>query len=148
VIDILMNIMTNMDLGAIERLHSHDATTREATAQAITSELGVSKNTVKQVLPKPGYRKVKPTFKPGLTAAMKKAWLDFARAHRHWTLENLKHVIWTDETSVILRHQHGMIHIWRHTGEAMDPTVIQCKWKKRRSSCFGHTFPTTSRAHV
>jgi DNA-binding transcriptional regulator GbsR (MarR family) len=91
-------------IGALEGFISHDAATREATAQAFATELGVSKRTMQRALQKLRYRKVKPTFKPGLTAAMKKARLDFALDHRHWTLEDWKRVIWTDETSVILRH--------------------------------------------
>jgi hypothetical protein len=85
--------MTNRDLGVIEGLLSHDATTQEATAQAIASELGVSKNIVKRAPRKLRYRKVKPTFKPGHTATMTKARLDFAHAHHHWTFKDWKSII-------------------------------------------------------
>lgn len=48
----------------------------------------VSAMTVWRVLKKTGFRKTKPTRKPGLTAEMKKARLDWCLAHRYWTLKD------------------------------------------------------------
>ncbi len=117
-------IIINIIVRAIEGFISHDAATREATMEAFAHDLGVLKRTVKRAICKLPYQKVKPTFKPGLTAAMKQARLDFAREHRHWTLEDWKCVIWTDETSVILGHRRGTIRVWRRTGKDINPTVI------------------------
>ncbi len=128
----------------MEALVTHDATSREATAQALAVDLGVSRRTVLRALRKLRFRRVKPTFKPGLTAAMKKARLEFALAHRHWTLEDWKRVIWTDETSVILGHRRGTIRIWRRTAEDMDPTVIRRRWRMATDfmfwGCFTYDF--------
>uniref|UniRef100_A0A093UTP7 Uncharacterized protein n=1 Tax=Talaromyces marneffei PM1 TaxID=1077442 RepID=A0A093UTP7_TALMA len=38
---------------------------------------------------------------------MKQARLAFALEHQHWTLEDFKNIIWTDETSVVLGHRRG-----------------------------------------
>jgi hypothetical protein len=54
-----------------------------------------------------GFKWVKTTKKPGLKAAMKEARLAFALKYEHWTLEDWKNVIWSDETSIILGQRHG-----------------------------------------
>jgi hypothetical protein len=76
----------------------------------------------------------------GLTAAMKQARLDSTLAYRHWTLEDWKKVIWTDETSVSLGHRRGTTWVWRRTGENMDPTVVQRGWKKATEFMFWGCF--------
>jgi len=58
--------------------------------------------TVWRVLCKAGMKKIKPTRKPGLTKKMKEERLAFCHRHQHWTLEDWKNVIWSDETSIIL----------------------------------------------
>ncbi len=63
--------------------------------------------TVWRALRKANLRRVKPTYKPGLSPAMKAARLKFALDHQHWTLEDWKNVIWSDKTSVILGHRRG-----------------------------------------
>jgi hypothetical protein len=50
---------------------------------------------------------VKESTKPGLTKVIKKAQIEFCKAHEHWTLEDWKQVIWTDETLVVLSHCRG-----------------------------------------
>ncbi|OJJ79518.1 uncharacterized protein ASPGLDRAFT_1040611 [Aspergillus glaucus CBS 516.65] len=46
----------------------------------------------------------------------------FCLAHKDWTLEDWKNVIFTDETSVALSHRRGGIRIWRTKDEVNDPT--------------------------
>jgi hypothetical protein len=70
------------------------------------------------------------SYKPGLTDAMRATRLEFALAHRHWTLEDWKKVILTDETGVILGHRRGTIRLWCRPGEEMDRTVIRRRWKE------------------
>ena len=84
------------------------------------SKLGVniSAETVRRILKKRGFRKTKPTRKPGLTPAMKKARLEWALERQHWTIEDYKNIIWLDETSVILLYRRGGYRIWRTPSEA------------------------------
>jgi transposase len=60
----------------------------------------VSPSTVYRVLKKHGYRVYKRTIKPGLTKEQMKERLKWCLEHEHWTLEDWKNVIWTDEISV------------------------------------------------
>jgi transposase len=79
--------------------------------------LNLSATTVWRVLKAAGFKKTKPTRKPGLTKTMKKARLDWCLAHQDWTLEDWKRVIWSDETAVVLLHRRGSYRIWRQPSE-------------------------------
>jgi transposase len=86
---------------------SQNSTTRSFTSEKLGLQFHLSASTIKRTRKRKGYRKVKPTIKPGLTDAMKEARFQFALRYQHWTLEDWKAVIWSDETSVILRHRRG-----------------------------------------
>jgi transposase len=90
---------------------------REKTCQMIADEMGLSGMTVWRVLRRAGLKKTKPTRKPGLTKKMKEARLAWCLAHEHWTLEDWKRVIWSDETSVVLNHRRGSYRVWRKSEE-------------------------------
>ena len=85
---------------------------REKSTAEIAEEVEVSQSSVARILKKYGFKKVKPTWKPDLTPAMKKACLEFAIRYKDWTIEDWKRVIWTDETSVILGQRRGNNRIW------------------------------------
>ena len=108
---------------------SKNSTTRSLTGQALGLQFGVSAKTVQRVLKRKGYRKVKPTIKPGLTTAMMEARYQFALRYKDWKLEDWKAVIWSDETSVILGHRRGGHRVWRTTKEAYNPHVKRTRWK-------------------
>jgi transposase len=85
---------------------------REKSCADIAGELSqagieISSITVWRCLKAFGFRKTKPTRKPGLTKKMKKARLAWCERHKDWTLDDWKRVMWTDETSVQLHHRRG-----------------------------------------
>lgn len=89
---------------------------REKTCADIAGELSadgieISAVTVWRILRKAGFHKTKPTRKPGLTKKMRKERLQWCLDHQHWTLEDWKNVIWSDETSVILLHRRGSYRV-------------------------------------
>ncbi|OHW89545.1 hypothetical protein CSPAE12_11872, partial [Colletotrichum incanum] len=100
-------------------------------AGEIQSEQGIdiSASTVYRILRHAGFRKTKPTRKPGLTAQMKQQRLNWCLAHRHWTLEDWKKVVWSDETSVVLNHRRGSYRLWRRAYEAYTKSCIRGRWK-------------------
>jgi len=103
---------------------------REKTCAYIAAEMGgISAMTVWRVLRKAGMKKTKPTRKPGLTKKMKEERLAFCRHHQHWTLEDWKNVIWSDETSIILLYRAGGYRIWRSSKEALLKSCIRERWK-------------------
>jgi hypothetical protein len=118
----------------LEGLVSRDRFGREKTAADLAGDLDrlgydLSRETVRTVLKKAGYRKLKTTKKPGLTEKMKTERLQWALDHKDKTLEDWKNVIWTDETSVVLGHRRGGYRVWRKSEEAMEKSCIRERWK-------------------
>ena len=107
---------------------------REKTCADIAGELSeegidISASTIFRILKKAGFRKTKPTRKPGLTKKMREERLKWCEAHKDWTLEDWKSVIWSDETSVVLLHRRGGYRIWRTKDEAVVKSAIRERWK-------------------
>jgi hypothetical protein len=114
---------------------------REKTCADIASELlDISATTVWRVLRNAGLKKTKPTRKPGLTDRMRAERLNWCLEHQHWTLEDFKNVIWTDETSVILLHRRGSYRIWRTKDEAFLRSCIRERWKGSSEFMFWGSF--------
>lgn len=61
---------------------------KEKTAEQLGHEFNVSKYTILRILHRKGFRKCKPSRKPGLTIVMRSARLLFALKYQHWTLED------------------------------------------------------------
>src|SRR5579871_2576054 len=102
---------------------------REKSAEVIAAEVGLCSSTVRTILKKAGYKKTKPTRKPGLTEAMKKARLEFCRAHVDKGDDFWHNIVWTDETSVLLGHRRGGYRLWRKSNERAVRSVIRPRWK-------------------
>ena len=62
---------------------------------------------------------------------MKTARLIFCEKYKHWTFEDWKRVIWTEECSVILGHRRGAVRVWRTVLEGVEPvtSTIRNRWK-------------------
>jgi len=106
-----------------------DRNGREKSSEVLAYEAGISPASALRILQKYGLTNVKPTRKPGLNKAQKAARFAFCHAHQHWTLEDWKNVIWSDETSVIMGIRRGTVRVWRTPDEAVDSTVIRNRWK-------------------
>lgn len=108
---------------------------RELTCNDIAGFLGeslgmeLSGSTVYRILKTAGFKKTKPTRKPGLTAKMRAERLQWCLDHQDWTLEDFKNVIWTDETAVVLGQRRGGLRIWRLPDEAFLKSCIRERWK-------------------
>lgn len=101
-----------------------DRAGREKSSEVLAYECGISRSSALRILHKYGLANAKLTRKPGLNKEQKVAHLQFYFDHQHWTLEDWKYVIWSDETSVILGQRRGAVRLWRDTGEVYDHTFI------------------------
>jgi transposase len=108
---------------------TRDKAGREKTCAILASESLVSASTVWRILKSLGMRKTKPTRKPGLTKKMKDDRLAFCKAYEHWTLEDWKAVIWSDETSVVVGQRRGSLRVWRRPWERFNRSCIRPRWK-------------------
>jgi transposase len=113
-----------------------NSTTRGYSCQKIASIVSaisgialVSASTVYRVLIFKGYSSYKKTVKPGLNKDNKKVRFDWCKKHEHWTLEDWKNVIWTDETAVQSGSVRGKRRIWRLPSEVYHHHVCTQRWK-------------------
>jgi len=118
---------------------------REKTCAAIADEFEVSEQTVWRVLHAAGFTKTKPTRKPGLTVRMRALRLQFCLDHQHWTLEDWKRVIWSDETSMVLGHRRGGYRVWRLPSEALLKSTIRERWAGYQEFMFWGCFSWDSK---
>jgi len=67
----------------------------------------VSTSTIRRELHVMGFRGRTSAHKPKITMRNAKRRLEWCKAHRHWTLEQCKRVLWSDESRFT---------IWQSTG--------------------------------
>ncbi|GFV48954.1 HTH_Tnp_Tc3_2 domain-containing protein [Trichonephila clavipes] len=72
-----------------------------------------------------GFRRRRRTRVSLLTARHKALPLAWARRHRHWTVDDWKHVAWSDESHFQLNRADGRVREWRQSQESKDPTCQQ-----------------------
>ena len=119
--------------------------TRTLTCTDLSEELrkagiDVSASTVFRMLAKAGFRKCLPTKKPGLTPAMRIARYKWCLEREHWTLDDWKSIIWTDETSVLLHARKGGHRVWRTSVERYDRSCIARRFKGYSEFMFWGSF--------
>jgi transposase len=63
--------------------------------------------------------------KPRLTPRQRKERLDFALAHQHWTVEDWKKVVWSDETKINRLGSDGRKWAWKRPGEGLSDRLVE-----------------------
>jgi hypothetical protein len=51
--------------------------------------------------------------------------MDFALTHQHWTLEDWKKVVWSDETKINRLGSDGRKWVWKKAGESLSERLVQ-----------------------
>jgi transposase len=92
---------------------------QEITNQSLTSQ------TTRNHLKKAGLKAVVKAKKPLLTKRHRKERLDFALAHQHWTVEDWKTVVWSDETKINRLGSDGRIWAWKKAGEGLSDRLVK-----------------------
>jgi hypothetical protein len=59
-----------------------------------------------------------------LSARHRRARLDFAMAHQHWTVEDWMHVVWSDETKINRFGSDGKHWVWKRPGEGLSDRTV------------------------
>ena len=94
------------------------------TLKNITNQ-PLSPTTVCRHLKKAGMKAIVKTKHPLLSAKHCKACLDFAYAHKDWTLDDWKRVIWSDETKINCLGSDGHKWVWKKSGEGLTDRLVE-----------------------
>jgi transposase len=79
----------------------------------------LSQKTVRRALHKMGFQAKIKLKKPFLSAKHKKARLAWALAHKHWTTDDWRRVIFTDETKINVWGSGGCRYCWTRPGDQL-----------------------------
>ena len=120
--------LSERDRRTLNRIVRND---RRSTAHKITTELNehlqnpVSTKTVRRELHKGGFHGKVAIRKPLLSQTNVSKRLEWCLAHRNWSLEQWKSVIFSDESSFSLFPTSGRVYVWRQPKEAFDSDCLQ-----------------------
>ncbi|GFW96725.1 HTH_Tnp_Tc3_2 domain-containing protein [Trichonephila clavipes] len=85
----------------------------------------VTMRTIQRKIIDMGFRSRGPTRVPLLTARHKALRLAWARQHRHWTVDDWKHVAWFDESRFQLNRADLRVRVGKQPYESIDPSCQQ-----------------------
>jgi hypothetical protein len=80
---------------------------------------------VRRKLKEAGLKAVVKKKRPILSQRHRKERLDFAVAHQHWTVEDWKRVVWSDETKVNRLGSDGKKWAWKKAGEGLSNRLVE-----------------------
>ena len=84
----------------------------------------ISPQTIHQHLKKAGMKAVVKKKCPLLSAHHKRARMDFAVSHQHWTVEDWKWIIWSDETKINCIGSDGKRWAWKKAGKGLSDRLV------------------------
>lgn len=84
----------------------------------------VSINTIRKEAHLLGFHGRAAAHKPLITKSNRAARLKWCKAHRNWTVDQWKGVLWSDESRFTLYRSDGRVWVWRMPGERLLPECI------------------------
>ena|SRR5947199_6012427 len=85
----------------------------------------LSIQTVRNGLKAAGMKAVVKKKKPFLSKRHRRERMDFALRHQHWTVEDWKKVVWSDETKINRLGSDGRKWVWKKAGESLSNRLVQ-----------------------
>jgi transposase len=90
-----------------------------------TTEMELSQDTVCRALKAAGLKAASKVKKPRLLPSHKRKRMDFAVRYQHWTVEDWKRVVWSDETKINRLGSDGRKWVWKKPGSALTDRHVQ-----------------------
>jgi transposase len=96
-------------------------------ARELKHTVGVetSAQTVRRALKEVGLKAATKKRKPRLLPRHIRGRMDFALRHQHWTVEDWKQVVWSDETKINRLGSDGCKWVWRRSGDGLTARDVQ-----------------------
>jgi transposase len=88
-------------------------------------EITISANRVRQILKQEDLTTQHKKKRPKLTRAHIQKRLEFVRRYEHWTVEDWKKVLWTDETKINRYGSDGTQWVWKSNKIGMQARLIE-----------------------
>ena len=112
---------------ATHLITSRKANTAVDVAKALHNDIHkpLSVETVCRCLKEGGMKAVVKKKKPLLKPRHRRERLDFALAHQHWTVDDWKRVVWSDETKINRLGSDGRKWAWKKAGEGLSDRLVQ-----------------------
>jgi hypothetical protein len=85
----------------------------------------VTSQTIRRALKNQGLKAITKKKKALLPLHHCRARLDWAIAHQHWTLEDWKRVVWSDETKINRLGSDGRSWVWKRQGEGLSSRLVE-----------------------
>lgn len=106
---------------------SGQADTAPEVAKTLSSEgvATVNPETVRRVLREEGFRAAPKTKKPLLLKRHQRARLEFAKRHQHWTTDDWRRVVWSDETKINRFGSDGRKWHWKTARRGISANSVQ-----------------------
>jgi transposase len=111
---------------AIRLISSGKAETAVEVSRALQDVINqpISPETTRRYLKRAGMKAVVKKKKPLLSAKHKRNRMDFALAHKDWTVEDWKKVVWSDETKINRLGSDGRKWAWKKGGEGLSDRLV------------------------
>ncbi len=96
---------------------------RQLSAESIATDLQslcglqISSSTVRRELHGMGFHGRAVASKPYITKCNAKRWMPWCKARRHWTLEQGRRILWSDESLFSIWQSDGRVWVWWLPGE-------------------------------
>src|SRR6266481_644453 len=85
----------------------------------------ISAKTVHRALKNAGMKAVVKRKRPMLKKRHRQERMDFALAHKDWTVEDWKRVVWSDETNINNLGSDGRKWVWKRAGEGLSDRLVE-----------------------